>query len=98
MRVAVVRSRATEPERSAPSSAPGEASYVWHRDDSLAGADAVVLPGGFSYGDYLRSGAIARFTPIMDAIRRHAAAGGPVLGIATGFRFSARPASSRGPC
>jgi phosphoribosylformylglycinamidine synthase len=60
---------------------------VWHRDSSLQGAEAVLLPGGFSYGDYLRSGAIARFSPIMDAIRQHAAAGGPVLGICNGFQI-----------
>jgi len=67
--------------------AGGEAFYVWHRDSSLQGAEAVLLPGGFSYGDYLRSGAIARFSPIMDAIRQHAAAGGPVLGICNGFQI-----------
>jgi phosphoribosylformylglycinamidine synthase len=64
-----------------------EAYFVWHRDTSLQGADVVVLPGGFSYGDYLRSGAIARFSPVMQAVQRHAAAGGPVLGICNGFQI-----------
>ena len=61
--------------------------FVWHRDTSLEGADAVILPGGFSYGDYLRSGAIARFSPVMQAVQRHAQAGGPVLGICNGFQI-----------
>ena len=64
-----------------------DARYVWHRDTSLGGADVVILPGGFSYGDYLRSGAIARFSPIMAAVRRHAEAGGAVLGICNGFQI-----------
>ncbi|HEX6937811.1 MAG TPA: phosphoribosylformylglycinamidine synthase subunit PurQ [Longimicrobiales bacterium] len=64
-----------------------EAFYVWHRETDLGGADAVILPGGFSYGDYLRAGAIARFSPIMDAIARFAADGGPVLGICNGFQI-----------
>jgi phosphoribosylformylglycinamidine synthase subunit PurQ / glutaminase len=64
-----------------------EASLVWHRDTDLRGADIVVLPGGFSYGDYLRAGAIARFSPIMQAVQRHAAEGGPVLGICNGFQI-----------
>jgi len=64
-----------------------DATLVWHRDTSLGGADVVLLPGGFSYGDYLRSGAIARFSPIMAAVQRHAAAGGPVLGICNGFQI-----------
>ncbi|HTO72815.1 MAG TPA: phosphoribosylformylglycinamidine synthase subunit PurQ, partial [Gemmatimonadales bacterium] len=64
-----------------------DAYFVWHRDTDLKGADAVLLPGGFSYGDYLRSGAIARFSPIMRAVQRHAAAGGPVLGICNGFQI-----------
>ena len=63
-----------------------EARFVWHKESSLAGADAVILPGGFSYGDYLRSGAIARFSPIMGEVARFAAAGGPVLGICNGFQ------------
>jgi phosphoribosylformylglycinamidine synthase len=61
--------------------------YVWHKDTSLAGYDLVVLPGGFSYGDYLRCGAIARFSPIMPAIKQHAAAGKLVLGICNGFQI-----------
>jgi len=65
----------------------GTAYYVWHRDADLADADAVILPGGFSYGDYLRAGAIARFSPIMAAVERHAADGGPVLGICNGFQI-----------
>ena len=63
------------------------AYFVWHRDTDLQGADAVLLPGGFSYGDYLRSGAIARFSPIMPAVQRFAEAGGPVLGICNGFQI-----------
>jgi phosphoribosylformylglycinamidine synthase I len=64
-----------------------EAYFVWHRDVELKGADIVILPGGFSYGDYLRSGAIARFSPVMQAVKQHAAAGGPVLGICNGFQI-----------
>jgi phosphoribosylformylglycinamidine synthase len=64
-----------------------EVEYVWHKDSSLAGADAVVLPGGFSYGDYLRCGAIARFSPIMPAVKQAAAAGKTVLGICNGFQI-----------
>jgi phosphoribosylformylglycinamidine synthase I len=64
-----------------------EAAFVWHKDTSLAGADVVVLPGGFSHGDYLRTGAIARFSPIMPAVRAFADAGGPVLGICNGFQI-----------
>jgi phosphoribosylformylglycinamidine synthase subunit PurQ / glutaminase len=63
-----------------------EAELVWHKDTSLGGADAVVLPGGFAHGDYLRTGAIARFSPIMQEVRRFAAAGGPVIGICNGFQ------------
>jgi phosphoribosylformylglycinamidine synthase len=60
---------------------------VWHRDTDLQNPDVVVLPGGFSYGDYLRSGAIARFSPIMDAVQKFAAQGGKVLGICNGFQI-----------
>jgi phosphoribosylformylglycinamidine synthase len=60
---------------------------VWHKDTSLGAADVVILPGGFSHGDYLRTGAIARFSPIMAAVRAFAAAGGPVLGICNGFQI-----------
>ena len=63
-----------------------EAELVWHKDTSLRGADVVVLPGGFAHGDYLRTGAIARFSPIMQEVRRFADAGGPVLGICNGFQ------------
>jgi phosphoribosylformylglycinamidine synthase len=59
---------------------------VWHRETALDGIDCVVLPGGFAYGDYLRAGAIARFSPIMGAVERFARAGGPVLGICNGFQ------------
>jgi phosphoribosylformylglycinamidine synthase I len=61
--------------------------FVWHRDVDLKQADVVLLPGGFSYGDYLRCGAIARFSPVMQAVQRHATAGGPVLGICNGFQI-----------
>ncbi|HEY7479002.1 MAG TPA: phosphoribosylformylglycinamidine synthase subunit PurQ [Gemmatimonadales bacterium] len=61
--------------------------FVWHRDTDLRGADVAILPGGFSYGDYLRAGAIARFSPVMSAVQRHAAEGGAVLGICNGFQI-----------
>jgi phosphoribosylformylglycinamidine synthase len=60
--------------------------YLWHADRDLRGVDAVVIPGGFSYGDYLRAGAIARFSPVMEAVAAFAAGGGPVLGICNGFQ------------
>jgi phosphoribosylformylglycinamidine synthase len=60
--------------------------FLWHEERDLAGIDAVVLPGGFSYGDYLRCGAIARFAPLLQAVRDFAANGGPVLGICNGFQ------------
>ena len=63
-----------------------QAELVWHKDTDLAGADAVILPGGFAHGDYLRTGAIARFSPIMSAVSRFAEDGGPVLGICNGFQ------------
>src|SRR5688572_19243768 len=63
-----------------------DAELVWHKDTSLGGADVVILPGGFAHGDYLRTGAIARFSPIMQAVKKFAAAGGPVLGICNGFQ------------
>jgi len=66
--------------------AGGEARLVWHEEHELGGVDAVVIPGGFSYGDYLRAGAIARFSPAMEAVAEFAAAGGPVLGICNGFQ------------
>jgi len=63
-----------------------QAELVWHKDTELSGADAVILPGGFAHGDYLRTGAIARFSPIMAAVSRFADRGGPVLGICNGFQ------------
>jgi phosphoribosylformylglycinamidine synthase subunit PurQ / glutaminase len=65
----------------------GEPVALWHAATDLEGVDAVILPGGFSYGDYLRCGAIARFAPIMDEVRIFARAGGPVLGICNGFQI-----------
>jgi phosphoribosylformylglycinamidine synthase subunit PurQ / glutaminase len=64
----------------------GEARLIWHEERDLSGVDGVVVPGGFSYGDYLRAGAIARFAPAMEAVAELAAAGGPVLGICNGFQ------------
>jgi phosphoribosylformylglycinamidine synthase I len=64
-----------------------EASFVWHKDTSLGGADVVILPGGFAHGDYLRTGAIARFSPIMTAVKAFADAGNPVLGVCNGFQI-----------
>lgn len=63
------------------------ARLVWHKESSLGDADAVLIPGGFSYGDYLRTGAIARFSPVMQAVRQFAANGGPVLGLCNGFQI-----------
>jgi phosphoribosylformylglycinamidine synthase subunit PurQ / glutaminase len=63
-----------------------EAEYVWHKETDLKGADAVILPGGFAYGDYLRAGALARFSPVMDRVAEFAARGGAVLGICNGFQ------------
>ena len=63
-----------------------DAVFVWHKETSLQAADAVILPGGFAHGDYLRTGAIARFSPIMQEVKAFAAAGGPVLGICNGFQ------------
>ena len=64
-----------------------DAAFVWHKETDLNGADVVILPGGFSHGDYLRTGAIARFSPVMTAVRDFAASGGPVLGICNGFQI-----------
>ena len=64
-----------------------EADLVWHRQADLSAYDCVVLPGGFSYGDYLRCGAIARFSPVMEAVARHAEAGRPVIGLCNGFQI-----------
>jgi phosphoribosylformylglycinamidine synthase len=66
-----------------------EARYVWHQERGVSGFDALVLPGGFSYGDYLRCGAVARFSPVMDAVVSFAEAGGPVIGICNGFQILA---------
>ena len=63
-----------------------EVAPVWHKDRSVDGFDALLVPGGFSYGDYLRAGAIARFSPVMGAVAEFAAEGGPVLGICNGFQ------------
>ena len=64
-----------------------EARYVWHKDRDLSGLDCLILPGGFSYGDYLRTGAIARFSPVMEELERFAGRGGLVLGICNGFQI-----------
>ncbi|HTM48469.1 MAG TPA: phosphoribosylformylglycinamidine synthase subunit PurQ [Bryobacteraceae bacterium] len=63
------------------------AKFIWHDSHELGDVDAVVLPGGFSYGDYLRCGAIAKFSPVMGAVRKFAAGGGPVIGICNGFQI-----------
>ena len=65
-----------------------EAVYLWHKEHDLKGAEVLILPGGFSYGDYLRSGAIARFSPIMQEVAAHAKSGGPVLAICNGFQVA----------
>jgi len=63
-----------------------QAEFVWHKETDLKGADVVILPGGFAHGDYLRTGAIARFSPVMDAVRAFAEKGNPVIGICNGFQ------------
>jgi phosphoribosylformylglycinamidine synthase len=63
-----------------------QSELLWHGDATTRGVDAVIVPGGFAHGDYLRTGAIAQFSPVMDAVREHAAAGGPVIGICNGFQ------------
>ncbi|HME90170.1 MAG TPA: phosphoribosylformylglycinamidine synthase subunit PurQ, partial [Myxococcaceae bacterium] len=65
------------------------AEFLWHKDRDLRGSEVVILPGGFSYGDYLRCGAIARFSPVMEEVARFAASGGKVLGICNGFQILA---------
>jgi len=65
-----------------------EAVYIWHKDHNLPGSDVVILPGGFSYGDYLRAGAIARFSPVMSEVVEHAKRGGIVIGICNGFQIA----------
>lgn len=90
MRVAVIRFPGSNCDRDTLFSAEragAEARFVWHRETALPDTDAVLLPGGFSYGDYLRSGAIARFSPIMPAVQELAMAGKPVLGICNGFQI-----------
>lgn len=64
-----------------------QAEFVWHQDTNLSRYDAIILPGGFSYGDYLRCGAVARFSPVMEAVTAFAEAGGPVMGICNGFQI-----------
>src|SRR5436189_74339 len=61
--------------------------FIWHRDTELRGYDAVIIPGGFSYGDYLRAGALARFSPVMNSVKEFAAKGNLVLGICNGFQI-----------
>jgi len=90
MRVAVVRfpgSNCDADALHAARLAGHQADFVWHREAGLGGAGLVILPGGFSYGDYLRPGAIARFSPVMQAVIAHAQAGGPVIGICNGFQI-----------
>ena len=90
MKVAVVRfpgSNCDADALRAAASAGHQAEYVWHRSRDLGGADVVILPGGFSYGDYLRAGAIARFSPVMKAVAGHARAGRPTLGVCNGFQI-----------
>jgi phosphoribosylformylglycinamidine synthase subunit PurQ / glutaminase len=65
-----------------------QAVYLWHKDHDLQGSDVIILPGGFSYGDYLRAGAIARFSPIMQEVAAHAKRGGPVLAVCNGFQVA----------
>jgi phosphoribosylformylglycinamidine synthase subunit PurQ / glutaminase len=65
----------------------GDAEVLWHGDPTVGGVDAVVVPGGFAHGDYLRPGAIARFSPVMEAVKKFAADGGPVVGICNGFQI-----------
>jgi len=65
-----------------------EAVYIWHKDHDLQNSDVIILPGGFSYGDYLRPGAIARFSPVMSEVVEHAKRGGPVIGICNGFQIA----------
>ena len=64
-----------------------QAELIWHKETDLRGADVVILPGGFAHGDYLRTGAIARFSPVMKSVEAFAAAGGPVIGICNGFQI-----------
>ncbi len=89
MRVAVVRfpgSNCDADTLRAAQDVGADAYYVWHRENDLRRADVVLVPGGFAFGDYLRAGAIARFSPVMTAVKAHADAGGAVLGICNGFQ------------
>jgi phosphoribosylformylglycinamidine synthase len=88
VRIGVVRFPGSCDERDAVLAARrvGDAELLWHADPDLHGVDAVVIPGGFSYGDYLRVGAIARFAPVMESVLAFARDGGPVLGICNGFQ------------
>ena len=89
MRVGIVQLPGSCDERDAAqavASLGGEPVLLWHQEADLAGAEAVVVPGGFSYGDYLRAGAIARFSPVLRSVAAFAEAGGPVLGICNGFQ------------
>lgn len=89
MRVAVIRfpgSNCDADTLRALRGAGATAYYVWHRDEDLVKADAVVVPGGFAFGDYLRAGAIARFSPVLARVQVHAQSGLPVLGICNGFQ------------
>ena len=70
-----------------------KATYIWHQSSSLGNVDAVIVPGGFSYGDYLRCGAIAKFSPVMKALKKFAADGGLVLGVCNGFQVLTEVAS-----
>jgi phosphoribosylformylglycinamidine synthase len=90
VKVAVVQFPGSNRDREAAQAvqdAGHEVTLVWHRSRDLEAADLVILPGGFSYGDYLRPGAIARFSPVMQAVAAHAGAGRPVLGICNGFQI-----------
>lgn len=75
-----------------------DVTMVWHKEASLAGLDAIILPGGFSYGDYLRTGAIARFSPVMQAVKQFAGDGGLVLGICNGFQILLEAGLCRARC
>ena len=88
MRFGVIRFPGSCDERDAQLAASrvGDAEILWHQDRELGGVDAIIVPGGFSYGDHLRVGAIARFSPIMTAVDTFARSGGPVLGICNGFQ------------
>lgn len=90
MKVAVIRFPGSNRDMEAVYAAQAaghDTTLIWHRSTDLEGADIVILPGGFSYGDYLRSGAIARFSPVMQAVTAHAAAGRPLVGFCNGFQI-----------